>query len=281
MIKFLGCILWSLILPVMSLATAEQPPSSVVKQIRMTIEYYTYNLDSPKAAGELLDSLLNQRGKQVLPPENFGRLPSLDLPNFYCAIAEYYWLGDNGKPLVSAKVYRQIDNGSGQELLPGYTEYLLYTDGLWFNLPTEVWNKFDALSFSYNWEQDAEYYKPYALVINGRPLNYAVYVAGDDMLFSADLDSVAFYFEIIQSCFAQEIAKPSLKKYTEKFKLGFFAEYPLDNNGLKQPILLFTIYTPADGKANQCLLYDVKKDKYYEISAGNQDLLTVCFEAER
>lgn len=244
--------------------------ASVVGQIRMTMEAYTHRQDSSAYAQELQRILLDGRGEQVTPPEHMGRLVNLDLPNFYYERAEYYWLAKNDEPLASAMIYQEIDNGSDLPLPEGHMEYLLFMDGRWYNLPMEAWEQIEEHYPAYTWPRIDEDYKAYAMVIEGKPLNYAVFEVGRERQRIEDKDTVAYFYKTLQPCFINEIPL-NFYNYTEEYQFGFFAQKPSDKNKIDNADFAFAVYRQPI--TNEFALFDVQNERFYAMNEDTYSLL--------
>jgi hypothetical protein len=125
--------------------------SSAMKQVKMIVELFRYELQSPFFSEKIYMSLINGQGNEVPEPEYFGDLVIMDYPNFYCKMADLSLLDSADDVVTNVAVYRVVDNGFGQPLPDGYTENLLYVNDKWYTLSDEAMELYNAWTDLGNW----------------------------------------------------------------------------------------------------------------------------------
>lgn len=125
---------------------------SIAKQIKMTSEINTYEIQSPLFAQKMYMSVATGHGAEVAQPEYYGKNNIADYPNFYWQKAAYYLLDTNDRAIKSFEVYEVAHNGFGEALPAGYTNYLLYMDDSWYALSDEAFNLMQAWGDIAQWE---------------------------------------------------------------------------------------------------------------------------------
>lgn len=98
-----------------------QPVLTVASRVRMTVDIFTYEVQSPFFAAQLYNILTYGCGNEVAEPEYYGDLVNMDPPNYYYQIGNYYFLTDNDRVVAHFEVYDVLHNGYGLPLPENFT----------------------------------------------------------------------------------------------------------------------------------------------------------------
>lgn len=280
-----------------------QPVLTVASRVRMTVDIFTYEVQSPFFAAQLYNILTYGCGNEVAEPEYYGDLVNMDPPNYYYQIGNYYFLTDNDRVVAHFEVYDVLHNGYGLPLPENYTEYLLYTDGKWYTFSTEAEKQFESWWGQSNASQvfaGENGYKAYAALVDGKNLNYATCYSrvgmGRTLDCYVDKDNVEDIYQCLQNGRTQEVSEPRTPYgnlfevqdyYIEQFVLGFSEAEPQYERGsggnATNLDFTFTVYAmlegePEFGEDSRYLLYDAQTDKWYAWPAEYFDMLKGALE---